>query len=125
MICIVNLFDLGLKLSDLVNELSSVIDKYYSIGIQLQISEEILKKIEKDHAETDRRFIEVLSHWLNNGDTVTWDTVISVLESPLVGRKTLATTLREKYTKSTTTQGKLKFNNCFGETNIHSYVATW
>ena len=94
-------------MSDLINELSSAIDKYYSIGIHLQISEEILKKIEKDHVETDRRFIEVLSHWLKNSDTVTWDAVIAALESPFVDHKNLAKTLREKYIKSTTTQGKL------------------
>lgn len=94
-------------MNNLVKELFPAIAKYYYIGLELQISEEILKKIENDHAETDRRFTEVLSHWLNNGDTITWDTVIAALESPLVGHKTLATTLKEKYIKSTTTQGKI------------------
>ena len=102
------IFDLELKLSDLLNELSSVVNKYDSIGVQLQISTETLKKIEKEHTETNRRFIEVLSHWRKNSDTVTWDTVIAALESPFVDEKKLAKTLREKYIKSTTTsQGKL------------------
>jgi hypothetical protein len=99
------LFDLGLKLSNLVSELSPAVNKYCAIGIQLDISAEKLEQIEKDYAETDRRFFAVLNYWLRNGETVTWDTIIAALESPFVDHKTLATTLRKKYITSTT-QGR-------------------
>ena len=100
--------DLEPELKDLTDELFPVINKYYFIGVQLGIRKEILKKIEKDHNDTYRCFVEVLSYWLDNGESVSWDSIISALESPLVGNKTLAATLRTKYSTSRkiTSQGR-------------------
>ena len=102
--------DLEPELKDLIDELLPVSDKYYFIGIQLGIRIEILKKIEKDHNETYRRFVEVLTYWLGNGESISWDSgsIISALESPSVGNKTLAATLINKYTTSRkiTSQGR-------------------
>ena len=94
-------FDLGPELKDLINELAPASDRYYFIGIQLGISNEKLKIIKKDYPqETDMCFSEMLSYWLKNGVNISWKVVISALESPFVGHKTLAAGLREKYTTS-------------------------
>ena len=103
-------------MKDLLNELAPVIDKDYLIGVQLGISIETLRKIEKDHRDdTDRRFLEMLLCWLQgNGEKVSWDSLVSALESPFIGHKTLAATLRKKYVvpkeiTSTLTQGRPNF----------------
>ena len=103
--------DSRLNLKNLLNELADASNKYYEIGIQLNISGEMLKQIEKDYKDTNRRFSEMLSCWLHgNGDNISWDPVISALKSPFVGYKTLAAALEKKYVSSkeitsTLTQG--------------------
>ena len=92
-------FNLGPELKDLMNELAPAIDRYHFIGIELGISIEKLKCIKKDYPqETDMCFSEMLSNWLNNSENISWKAVISALESPFVGHKTLAAELKEKYT---------------------------
>ena len=72
--------------------------KYHLIGIQLGVQDDMIKQIEEDHTGCDRRFSEVLSKWLNrNGDPISWDSVVSAVESPSVADKKLGETLREKY----------------------------
>ena len=92
----------GLNLKDLLNELAGVTSKYYEIGIQLDIKDEILKQIESNHKNNIKRcFSEMLDYWLkgNSGDA-SWSSLVSALESPFVGEKTLAATLRKKYITS-------------------------
>lgn len=82
----------------MTNELCSVIDKWFRIGVQLGLDETKLNQIEADHRNVDRRFSEVISFWLN-GNTpvaVTWKSLAEVLESPFVNEKGLARRLREK-----------------------------
>ena len=93
-------------MKNLLTVLAPVTDKYYIIGIQLGISKDVLKSIEKDYGEAVRRLSEVLSYWLDEnveGATVSWDSLISALDSPHVKNNKLVTVLRQEYSKSTAT----------------------
>ena len=82
----------------MTNELCSVIDKWFQIGVQLGLDETKLNQIEADHHNVDRRFSEVINFWLNGNTqvTVSWKSLVEVLESPFVNKKGLASRLREK-----------------------------
>jgi hypothetical protein len=85
-------------LRSITNELGSVIDKWFQIGVQLGVGESKLRQIETDYHTLDRRFSEMISFWLN-GNTqvdVTWMSLVQVLESRFVSEKGLANQLREK-----------------------------
>ena len=88
----------ALDLWSITNELGSVIDKWFEIGVQLRLSEAKLRQIEADHHTVNRYFSEVISFWFN-GNTqvaVSWKSLVEVLESPFVDEKGLAKKLREK-----------------------------
>ena len=87
-----------LDLRNVTNELCSVIDKWFRIGVQLGIDQAKLKEIEMNYRTADRCFSEVISFWLN-GNTpvaVNWKSLVEVLEQPFVGEKGMAGRLREK-----------------------------
>ena len=75
-----------------------MIDKWFRIGVQLGINETMLNQIEANHRNVDRCFSEVISFWLkgNTPITVSWKSLVEVLESPFVSEKGLARGLREK-----------------------------
>jgi hypothetical protein len=87
-----------LDLRTITNELGSVIDKWFQIGIQLGLSEFKLRQIRADCHTVHMCFTEVISFWLN-GNTkvaVSWESLVEVLESSFVDEKGLASSLREK-----------------------------
>ena len=87
-----------LDLRNITNELCSVIDKWFRIGIQLGLSESKLRQIGADYHTVDMRFTEVISFWLsgNTPVSVSWESLVKILEQPYVGEKGLAGRLREK-----------------------------
>ena len=82
----------------MTNELSSVIDKWFRIGVQLGISGAKLREIETDYPTANRCFSEVINFWIegNTQVAVTWKLLVEVLGSPFVDEKGLARRLREK-----------------------------
>ena len=92
--------DQGLTLQNLNNELAAMISKYFYVGIQLGIPEHQLNEFESNYSEARRRFSEVISYWLKNSKAVSWDSLITTLESQAVNEKKLASELREKYLPS-------------------------
>ena len=83
----------------MINELGSVVSKWFQIGIQLGIGESRLHQIEADHRTADRCLSEVIIFWLNgntNAD-VTWESLITALEASGVNEKGLAKSLIQKY----------------------------
>ena len=87
-----------MDLRSITNELGSVIDKWFQIGVQLGVGESKLRQIRADNNTVHMCFTEVISFWLN-GNTqvaVSWESIIDVLESHFVNEKGLANQLREK-----------------------------
>ena len=86
-----------------MNELGSVVSKWFQIGIQLGVSETRLHHIEADYRIADRCLSEVIILWLNgNANTdVTWESLIRALEASIVNEKGLAKSLIQKYGDTT------------------------
>ena len=89
-----------LDLRSVTNELGSVMDKWFQIGVQLGLSETKLHQIESDHRTADRCFSEVIIFWLkgNTQVAVTWKSLVDVLDSSFVNERGLAKRLKEKLT---------------------------
>ena len=90
-------------------ELHPVSDKWFSLGVQLQVPIENLKCIETEHNQMNRRLLEMLTVWLKcTNPPPTWNILTEALESPPVGEKLLAQQLSDKYcpqTEGGVTQG--------------------
>ena len=101
--CCVSLLSVGQEdLRLLHNELHPVSDKWFSLGIQLQVSFETLKHIQSDNCTTAECLLEMLTVWLKQiHPPHTWDILIDALESPPVGEMALADQLRAKYCPQT------------------------
>ena len=83
----------------MINELGSVVSKWFQIGIQLGVSESRLHQIEADHRTANRCLSEVIIFWLsgNTNADVTWETLTMALEASAVDERGLAKNLIQKY----------------------------
>ena len=89
-------------LKSLHSELHPVTDKWFSLGVQLQIPVQTLKCIEAEYNQMNRRLLEMLTVWLRcPNPPPTWNILTEALESLPVGEKLLAQQLRDKYCPST------------------------
>ena len=85
-------------LSALHCELRQVSHKWYSLGVQLQISNGTLKRIELENRQMSNCLLEMLTVWLQCTNPLpTWDILTEALESPSVGERLLAQQLSGKY----------------------------
>ena len=85
-------------LKSLHSELHPVADKWYSLGVQLQVPIETLKCIRRDNLPITECLLEMLTVWLKcTTPPPTWNTLTEALESPPVGERLLAQQLRDKY----------------------------
>ena len=79
-------------------ELHLVSDKWFSLGVQLQVSIETLKSIQSNNCTAEECLLEMLTVWLKQiNPPCTWDVLIEALDSPPVGERLLAQQLRDKY----------------------------
>ena len=65
-------------MTNLIDDLVTVVDKWYLIGVKLEVKPSVLK--------------ELLQYWLdgNTPACVKWETIIEVLRSPVIDRAGLA-----------------------------------
>ena len=76
---------------DLVNLLADVIDVWENIGIVLKVSNGKLQSLRYSYLSETLKLADMLQSWLDEQSTpVTWSTVISALESKIVGKKQTA-----------------------------------
>ena len=79
-------------------ELHPVSDKWFSLGVQLQVPIETLKFIRRENLPMTERLLEMLTVWLKcTNPPPTWNILTEALESPPVGERLLAQQLRDKY----------------------------
>ena len=82
------------KLKDLLEELVEISNKWYELGVRLELEEGTLKTIKSNHPENaQRRLSEVLSTWLKAEPRATWHTLCAALCSETVDEKELASSL--------------------------------
>ena len=91
---------IGLK--DVLNYLNEASDKWYQIGIQLQVPSFKLKSIQKDCQTDADRLMQMVDHWFDNApkEERTWEEVISALISPSVERRSVAYKVKQKFISS-------------------------
>ena len=68
---------------------------WYLLGLQLNISTDILDSIEKTHDTTVRQCIEMIQHWVNNSTNPTWGVVHDGLRN--IGESVIAEKIAVKY----------------------------
>ena len=79
-------------------ELHPVSDKWFSLGVQLQVPIETLRCIRRENLPMTERLLEMLTVWLKcTTPPPTWNILAEALESPPVGERLLAQQLRDKY----------------------------
>ena len=90
-------------------ELHPVSDKWFPLGVQLQVPIETLRSIRRENLPMTERLLEMLTVWLKcTNPPSTWNILTEALESPPVGERLLAHQLRVKYcpqTEGGVTQG--------------------
>ena len=80
------------------SELHPVSDKWYSLGIQLQVPVGILKCIRRDYPTVSECLLEMLISWLKRTNPPpTWEALAEALKSPPMAEGHLAQYLRGKY----------------------------
>ena len=85
-------------LKSLHSELHPVADKWYTLGVQLQVPIETLKCIRRENLPMTECLLEMLTVWLKcTTPPPTWNILTEALESPPVGERLLAQQLRDKY----------------------------
>ena len=85
-------------LKSLHSELHPVSDKWFSLGVQLQVPIETLKCIRRENLPMTEHLLEMLTVWLKcTNPPPTWNILTEALESPPVGERLLAQQLRDKY----------------------------
>lgn len=72
----------------LINELTPAADKWKHLGDQLQVPRSHLNSIQSQ--ENIENLSKVLEYWMNNDIAYNWQAVITALQAPSVGHKTLA-----------------------------------
>ena len=83
-------------------ELHPVSDKWFSLGVQLQVPIETLKCIRRENLPMTERLLEMLTVWLKcTNPPPTWTILTEALESAPVGEGLLAQQLRDKYCPQT------------------------
>ena len=83
-------------LKELLKELSKV-EKWFMLGIFLDVPVDQLEKIESSHQQRDleRCMIDMLKYWLNNNVSASWKDVVRALEQ--IDQLVLAATVKQKY----------------------------
>ena len=82
------------SLYDLIWQLNDINSQWRVIGLALGISKNDLGGL---NGEPTEKLSEVINIWMTGGDQehITWDTIISAIESPIVNNKWKANKIRE------------------------------
>ena len=101
-------------LKTLVNELFEVRDKWYHLGVQLNMRPSDLKAIRTQyHNDPDDCLLEMLSQWLSiTTPPPTWQTVVDALYCPAILKPLLAETISEKFCNQNTGNNEILIVYC-------------
>ena len=89
-----------LKETPTIHELSYLLydisDKWYDIGLSLQVRRNVLDNLKHDQSGNDYKLIVVIKNFLTSQpSTINWETVIAAIESPIVNDKETADLIRQ------------------------------
>ena len=88
------------ELSDLMNEIAAKIpSRWMDMGLQLGLDQGALDGIASiSPGDTNHCYSNVFTRWKNQTHSYTWLTIVQALETPAVGERSLASTIKSKLT---------------------------
>ena len=92
--------------------------EWYILGIELHVSSDNLDALQSSNMSNGIKLAKVLQWWMETSEShlITWKTIISVIEGPLINNRSLAESIYDFLSK-----GKfLHMNQC-----LHSLHALW
>ena len=76
--------------------LDDISDKWYDIGLSLQVRHNVLDYLKHDQWNNNYKLVAVIDSFLNSQSSlVNWETVIAAIESPTVNDKETADLIRQ------------------------------
>ena len=83
---------------ELMNLLTLAASKWYELGLQLGVQDGLLKIIQKNHRnDCEAQLREMLMERLNQGEPLTWGTLVEALESESVHAHEVAKRIRSQF----------------------------
>ena len=83
-----------------VNELDPVSYKYHAIGLQLGVTHEKLKEIDRLYTKSKDKLREVIAERLKQAQPLTWPSIVSILIADNIKENDLASRLENKYAQA-------------------------
>ena len=77
-----------------VNALHSVCDKWYKIGVQLEVPIPNLNNIGRNSMDP---LFDILDYWMRNNPSPSWRHLVDAMKAPSVGENQLAGEIEKKY----------------------------
>ena len=87
----------ALTLKAAINALHSVCDKWYTIGVQLEVPTFELRNIVKKSVHSMDQLCDTLDYWMNKVSSPTWRHLVDALKAPSVSENRLAEEIEKKY----------------------------
>ena len=84
-------------LGDVWEAVFDVCEKWYEIGLKLNVPDGLLQCIKKEHSDFKDRLREILREWLKMATERTWPILVQALRSRIVSEMDLASTIETKY----------------------------
>ena len=80
----------------LVYQLSAISDKWYDIGLSLQVCRNVLDEIKQSQDNDETNLKKVTNIWRDTKPSPdTWETIITAVESPVINNKKIADRIRQ------------------------------
>ena len=96
--------------SELFNLLFGIREKWYDIGLSLQVRRSVLDEIKQSEDNNYTKLNKLINVWKETQPSPdTWETVITSIESPIVNKKVIADLIRQYL--STGKSNKLLLSN--------------
>ena len=98
---------------DLCRLLATINHKWYEIGLAFSVSDNVLEGLYLERDSNIRKLSQVVSTWIDTKSSpVTWETVISAIEGPIVNNKNKADEIRDYLTTSKYRSYQIKLLIC-------------
>ena len=80
---------------ELFGLLDDISDKWYDIGLSLQVRRNVLDDLKRNQMDNDKLFAVIENFLTSQSSLVNWETVIAAIESPTVNDKETADLIRQ------------------------------
>ena len=88
---------------DLLCQLNAINSEWYMIGKALKVRDNLLQSLSHNYEEDNIRLCRVIKCWKESMSTdITWETIIAVLEGPILNNKDRAKEIRQFLSKPET-----------------------